>query len=167
MEIWGHKLGSRIAQMRMTGMWHAIKERLLIRDNTTVIEGDVLEVFAVGGRKTGWTLACFESDTLVMPAGATHKHICIVVLFDAFLFTWVISCHCCSFPSLAGRWLGQDEKTTEERRTILEQYGFEWRLRVKDDEYDADGNPEEFSILCEGLEVNSKKRGVTVCLVAG
>ncbi|CAM9248048.1 unnamed protein product [Ectocarpus fasciculatus] len=54
---------------------------------------------------------------------------------------------------MTGRWLGQDEKTTEERRTILEQYGFEWRLRVKDDEYDADGNPEEFSILCEGLEV--------------
>lgn len=73
----------------------------------------------------------------------------------------------CSFPSLpflclAGRWLGQDERTTEERRTILEQYGFEWRLRVKDDEYDADGNPEEFSILCEGLEVRSDMWGVTV-----
>ncbi|CAN0042984.1 unnamed protein product, partial [Ectocarpus sp. 12 AP-2014] len=54
---------------------------------------------------------------------------------------------------MTGRWLGQDEKTTEERRTVLEQYGFEWRLRVKDDEYDADGNPEEFSILCEALKV--------------
>lgn len=58
-----------------------------------------------------------------------------------------------------GRWLGQDEATAEERRTTLEKFGFEWRLRVKDDEYDADGNPEEFSILCEGLSVRGNEKG--------
>lgn len=63
---------------------------------------------------------------------------------------------CCLSP---GRWLGQDEKTAEERRSTLEKFGFEWRLRVKDDEYDADGNPEEFSILCEGLQVRGGREG--------
>ncbi|CAN0524096.1 unnamed protein product, partial [Ectocarpus sp. 12 AP-2014] len=33
MEIWGHKLGSRIAQMRMTGEW--VKKHTLLR---TVLE---------------------------------------------------------------------------------------------------------------------------------
>lgn len=69
------------------------------------------------------------------------------VRYDTISTSW--------FP---GRWLGQDEATAEERRTTLEKFGFEWRLRVKDDEFDADGNPEEFSILCEGLSV---RRGGT------
>ncbi|CAM9763675.1 unnamed protein product [Pylaiella littoralis] len=54
---------------------------------------------------------------------------------------------------MTGRWLGQDEMIAEERRTTLERYGFEWRLRVKDDAYDVEGNAEEFSIICEGLSV--------------
>eukprot|EP00752_Nemacystus_decipiens_P003968 g3634.t1 len=54
---------------------------------------------------------------------------------------------------MTGRYLGQDEATADKRRTALEQFGFEWRLRVKDDEYEMDGTPEEFSIVCEGLSV--------------
>lgn len=44
----------------------------------------------------------------------------------------------------------------EERRNILDKLGFEWRLRVHDDDAEGDGNAEEFSILCEGLEVRGK-----------
>lgn len=55
-----------------------------------------------------------------------------------------------------GRWLGDTEETLEERRNILDKLGFEWRLRVHDDDTEGDGNVEEFSILCEGLEVRGK-----------
>lgn len=59
----------------------------------------------------------------------------------------------CIRASTSGRWLGQDEVTAEERRQTLEKFGFEWRLRIKDDEFDMDGNEEEFIVLCEGLSV--------------
>lgn len=58
-----------------------------------------------------------------------------------------------------GRWLGDTEETLEERRNILDKLGFEWRLRVHDDDTEGDGNVEEFSILCEGLEVRWCLRG--------
>lgn len=35
------------------------KRRIAILENTTVAEGDVLEVFAVSGRQNGWILGIF------------------------------------------------------------------------------------------------------------
>lgn len=61
-----------------------------------------------------------------------------------------------------GRWLGDTEETLEERRNILDKLGFEWRLRVHDDDTEGDGNVEEFSILCEGLEVRGKTMTTTM-----
>lgn len=49
--------------------------------------------------------------------------------------------------------MGENEETMEERRNDLDKLGFEWRLRVFDDSVEGDGTPEEFSILCEGLQV--------------
>ena len=62
----------------------------------------------------------------------------------------------CCLRRYIGRWLGDTEETLEERRNILDKLGFEWRLRVHDDDTEGDGNVEEFSILCEGLEVRGK-----------
>ncbi|CAM9491472.1 unnamed protein product, partial [Laminaria digitata] len=60
---------------------------------------------------------------------------------------------------MTGRWLGDTEETLEERRNILDKLGFEWRLRVHDDDTEGDGNVEEFSILCEGLEIYQELGG--------
>ena len=61
---------------------------------------------------------------------------------------------------MIGRWLGDTEETLEERRNILDKLGFEWRLRVHDDDTEGDGNVEEFSILCEGLEVRCQRGSI-------
>ena len=52
----------------------------------------------------------------------------------------------------AGRYLGDNEETIEERKAILDKLGFEWRLRVHEDDA-QDESPEEFTILCEALQV--------------
>lgn len=54
--------------------------------------------------------------------------------------------------SRAGRYLGDDEEMIAGRRAVLDKLGFEWRLRVHDSDVEH-GNPEEFSVLCEGLQV--------------